>query len=143
KCSKPSLALQKETPFVVESVGFATTNSKRKENKNMHSKCTTKVQINKVRIGFTNKKMTAYGGFSLLAAFFEKINLREILQEVMPIRESSPNGMGIYSKVLAYILLLYAGGSRFSHLLYHGWQGVFTDLFAVRKLPLASTTLTR
>jgi len=96
-----------------------------------------------VRIEFTNKKITAYGGFSLLAAFFEKINLREILQEVMPIRESSPNGMGIYSKVLAYILLLYAGGSRFSHLLYLGWQGVFTDLFAVRRLPLASTTLTR
>ncbi|MGO9614292.1 MAG: IS1380 family transposase [Dissulfurispiraceae bacterium] len=109
----------------------------------MHSKCTTKVQINKVRIEFTNKKMTAYGGFSLLAAFFEKINLRGILQEVMPIGESSPNGMGIYSKVLAYILLLYAGGSRFSHLLYLGWQGVFTNLFAVQRLPLASTTLTR
>jgi len=98
---------------------------------------------NKVRIEFTNKKMTAYGGFSLLAAFFEKINLRGILQEAIPIRERSPNGMGIYSKVLAYILLLYARYSRFSHLLYLGWQGVFSDLFAVRRLPLASTTLTR
>jgi len=109
----------------------------------MHSKCTTNIEINKVKIGFTNKKMTAYGGFSLLAAFFEKINLRGILQEAIPIRESSPNGMGIYSKVLAYILLIYAGGNRFSHLLYLGWQGVFTDLFAVQRLPLASTTLTR
>lgn len=109
----------------------------------MQSKCTTNVEINKVKIEFTDKKLTAYGGFSLLAAFFEKINLRGMLQEVIPIRESSPNGMGIYSKVLAYILLIYAGGSRFSHLLYLGWQEVFTDLFAVRKLPLASTTLTR
>lgn len=109
----------------------------------MQSKYTTNVEINKVRIGFTNKKMTAYGGFSLLAAFFEKINLRGILQGVIPIRESSPNGMGIYSKVLAYILLIYAGGSRFSHLLYLGWQEIFTDLFAVKRLPLASTTLSR
>ncbi len=109
----------------------------------MHSKCTTNVGINKVRIEFTDKKMTAYGGFSLLAAFFEKINLKGILKEVIPIRECSPNGMGIYSKVLAYILMIYAGGSRFSHLLYLGWQEVFTDLFGVRRLPLAATTLGR
>jgi len=109
----------------------------------MQSKCTTNVEINKVRIEFTDKKMTAYGGFSLLAAFFEKINLRRMLEEAIPIRESSPNGMGIYSKVLAYVLLIYAGGSRFSHLLYLGWQEVFTDLFAVKRLPLASTTLSR
>jgi hypothetical protein len=51
--------------------------------------------------------------------------------------------MGIYSKVLSYILLIYAGGSRFSHLLYLGWQDILTDLFAVGRLPLASTTLTR
>jgi hypothetical protein len=109
----------------------------------MQSKCTTKIEINKVRIGFTEKKMTAYGGFSLLALFFARINLREILQEAIPIRESSPNGMGIYSKVLSYILLIYAGGSRFSHLLYLGWQDILTDLFAVGRLPLASTTLSR
>jgi hypothetical protein len=109
----------------------------------MQSKCTTNVEINKVRIEFTDKKMTAYGGFSLLASFFEKINLKGMLQEVLPIQESSPNGMGIYSKVLAYILLIYAGGSRFSHLLYLGWQEVLTDLFGVKRLPLASTTLGR
>jgi len=75
--------------------------------------------------------------------FFERINLREILQEAIPIRENSPNGMGIYGKVLAYILLIYAGGSRFSHLLYLGWHEVLRDLFAVGRIPLASTTLTR
>jgi len=109
----------------------------------MQSKCTTNFEINKVRIGFTNKKMTAYGGFSLLAIFFDRIKLREILQEAIPIRENSPNGMGIYSKVLSYILLIYAGGSRFSHLLYLGWQDILTDLFAVGRLALASRTLTR
>jgi hypothetical protein len=109
----------------------------------MQTKCITNVEINKVRIGFTEKKMTAYGGFSLLALFFERINLRGILQEAIPIRESSPNGMGVYSKVLAYVLLIYAGGSRFSHLLYLGWHEILTNLFAVGRLPLASTTLTR
>ena len=36
-----------------------------------------------------------------------------------------------------------AGGSRFSHLRYLGWQEVFSDLFAVKRLPFASTTLSR
>jgi hypothetical protein len=81
-----------------------------------------------VSIEFTDKEMTAYGRFSLLASFFEKDQSEGMLQEVIPIRESSPNGMGIYSKTAAYILLIYAGGSRFLHLLYLGWQEVLTDL---------------
>jgi len=78
----------------------------------MLTKCTTKIEINKVGIRFTNKKITAYGGFSLLAGFFEKIKLRENLEEIIPVNEISPNGRGIYSKTMAYILVIYAGGTR-------------------------------
>lgn len=109
----------------------------------MQSKCSTKISVNKVEIEFTSRKLSAYGGFSLLAAFFEKIKLMEILEDVIPVKEVSPNSIGIYSKVLAYSLMLYAGGSRFSHLLYLGCQDVLSTLFAVKRLPLASTTLTR
>ena len=109
----------------------------------MQFKCSTSIEVNKVEIEFTNRKLSAYGGFSLLAAFFEKIKIREVLEEVIPVKEVSPNSIGIYGKVLAYSLMLYAGGSRFSHLLYLGCQEVLTTLFAVKRLPLASTTLTR
>jgi len=90
--------------------------SKGKENKNMHSRYSTKIEINKVGIEFTKKKITAYGGFSLLASFFERIKLKAFLEETMPEKERSPNSVGIYSKILAYILTIYAGGNRFSHL---------------------------
>ncbi len=109
----------------------------------MQGKCNTKIEINKVGIEFTSKKITAYGGFSLMALFFEKIKLRENLEKIIPIKELSPNAMGIYSKILAYILVIYAGGNRFSHLLYLGCEGIMNKLFAIAKLPLASTTLTR
>jgi hypothetical protein len=109
----------------------------------MQRKCSTNIEINKVEIEFTSKKLTAYGGFSLLAAFFGKIKLMEVLEEVIPVKEVSPNSIGIYSKVLAYTLMLYAGGSRFTHLLYLGCHEVLSTLFAVKRLPLASTTLTR
>jgi len=109
----------------------------------MQSKFNTNVEINKVGIEFTGKKITAYGGFSLLALFFERIKLKEHIEKTIPIQETSPNGKGIYSKILAYILMVYAGGNRFSHLLYLGCQEVLCQLFAAGSLPLAATTLTR
>ena len=109
----------------------------------MQSKCTTKIEINKVGIEFTEKKITAYGGFSLLASFFERIKLKDIVEEAIPVQERSPNSIGIYSKILSYMLMIYAGGNRFSHLLYLGCQDVLSDLFATGRLPLAATTLTR
>ena len=33
-------------------------------------------RVNGVKIGFTDKKITSYGGFGMLSIFFEKINLK-------------------------------------------------------------------
>ena len=49
----------------------------------------------------------------------------------------------MYSKILAYTLMVYAGGNRFAHLVYLGCQEILSELFAVGRLPLASTTLTK
>lgn len=87
--------------------------------------------------------MTAYGGFSLLAGFFKKIRLKEALEEIVPVKEISPNKIDIYDKLIGYSLILYAGGNRFSHLLYVGCKEILTKLFGAKRLPEASTTLTR
>lgn len=65
----------------------------------MHTKCATKIKINKVEIGFTNKKITACGGFSLLAGFFEKIKLRENAEGIIPVNEISPNGTSVQDRI--------------------------------------------
>ena len=110
----------------------------------MDEKSAAKIKINKIGIEFTGKELTAYGGFSLLAAFFEKINLREVIEKVIPVEERSPNCIGKYGKVLGYMLSIYAGGSRFSHLIYLGSEKtILSKLFGVSRLPLASTTITR
>jgi len=103
-----------------------------------------KVQINQFQILFTSKKITAYGGFSLLAKFFERIGLREVFSQAFPIPEVSPNALGPYPKALSFLLMLFAGGKRFSHLLYLGEsKDLLAGLFGVKRLPKASTTLTR
>ena len=104
---------------------------------------TTKLEVNKVKIEFTDKEITAYGGYSLLAKFFDKIALRKELDNIIGVKESSPNATGIYAKIIGFILILFAGGERFSHLLYLGSKESLAKLFKIKRLPQASTTLTR
>ncbi|MCX5798773.1 MAG: hypothetical protein NTU90_04305, partial [Proteobacteria bacterium] len=109
----------------------------------MHKNSTTTIEVNKVKITFTRKKMTAYGGFSLIAGFFQQIRLREAIETAIPVRECSPNSIGVYSKVVAYFSMVYAGAERFAHLGYLGNKEVLAAMFGVKRIPDASTTLTR
>jgi hypothetical protein len=134
----------KRPPFEVESMSSKALKSKQKEDKNMQEKYSKKVEINKVEIQFTSKKMTAYGGLSLLASFFEKIKFKEAIEEATKeIEEISPNRIKIYDKIMGYGLTIYAGGERFSHLIYLGCKEALEKLFDIKRLPKASTTLTR
>ena len=100
-------------------------------------------RVNGVKIGFTDKKITSYGGFSLLAMFFDTIDFKGFLNGLMPIVEVSPNAMKAEEKLLGFITLIITGASRFSHMLYLGNPEILQTVFGLRRLPLASTTLTR
>ncbi len=109
----------------------------------MHQKSITPRQVNKVKIMFTRRKMTAYGGFALIAAFFRQIGFAEMIERALPVTESSPNGMGIYGKIIAYVTMIFAGAERFSHLVYLGNKEILATVFGAGRLPAAATTLTR
>ena len=110
----------------------------------MMTKKTEKIhRINGVNVGFSDKKVTSYGGFSLLAMFFEKTKFKEALKAIMPIIEVSPNAMKAEEKLLGFVTLIIAGASRFSHMLYLGNPEIIKTVFGLKRLPLAATTLTR
>lgn len=102
------------------------------------------LQTSPVKLNFTKKLMTPYGGFVLLAKLFEKVELKEHIEQIFPVVESSPNGTGIYAKVLRFGLTVLAGGKRFSHGLFlAGSEPVQAALFGVKRLPSSSSALTR
>ena len=86
----------------------------------MQKNSTTIPQVNKVKITFTRRQMTAYGGFALIASFLEQIGFAQMIEKAIPITECSPNGMGLYGKVAAYVAMIFAGAERFFHLVYLG-----------------------
>jgi hypothetical protein len=105
----------------------------------------TLLRVNQVRIQFTNKPITAWGGLaSIVAKLLEVLGFRSWVESAIPIEERSNNAKGIYEKVLATFLTVLSGGERFSHLSWwsHGVEAI-KKTFDVQWLPGASSTLTR
>ena len=111
---------------------------KRKKN-------TAPLSVNQVKIEFTRKSITPFGGIAtVVAKFLEAIRFRGWVESALPIREVSNNSKGIYGKVLAQFLTVLAGGFRFSHV---GWWECGLEAlkraFGVQWIPRAASTLTR
>jgi hypothetical protein len=103
------------------------------------------LRVNQVRIQFTNKPITAWGGLAtIVAKLLEVVEFRSWVEATLPIEEKSNNAKGIYEKVLATFLTVLSGGERFSHLTWwsHGIEAIKKS-FALDWLPRASSTLTR
>jgi hypothetical protein len=103
------------------------------------------LQVNQVKIQFTNKPITAWGGLAtIVAKLLEVVAFRSWVESIIPIEERSNNAKGIYEKVLATFLTVLSGGERFSHLSWwgHGIEAL-KKTFKVQWLPTASSTLTR
>ncbi len=64
----PLLTLNENPPFAGESVGYRQRTPYERKNKTMQKNSITMPQVNKARIAFTQKKMTAYGGLALIAS---------------------------------------------------------------------------
>lgn len=103
------------------------------------------LRVNQVKIQFTNKPITAWGGLAtIVAKLLEVLEFRSWVESIIPIEERSNNGKGIYEKVLATFLTVLSGGERFNHLSWwgHGIEALKKS-FKVEWLPKASSTLTR
>jgi hypothetical protein len=85
---------------------------------------------NQVKIVFTDKPITAWGGIAgIISRYLQKIGFRECVESSIPVEEKSNNGKGIYEKVLALFLTVLVGGQRFSHLSwwYMEWKRYMRD----------------
>jgi len=107
-------------------------------------KSTKKSKKCNLKIEFTKKPMTAYGGFYILGKLFEKINLKDNLERIFPAEEKSNNGKGIYSKLLTFALTVIAGGKRYAHTMYLGEsREVYQKIFNVPKMVKSYSAITR
>lgn len=97
-----------------------------------------------LKIKFTSKLMTVYGGFTLLARLFDRLNLEKEIEEMVPFSEVSPNSTGVYAKVLKLGLTTLAGGYRFTHSVFLGDSSeIYEQAFGVKRIPKSISAVTR
>ena len=103
------------------------------------------LKINAVKIKFTDKPITSWGGLAtLLGKFLEVIKFRNWIEQHISIEQTSNNNIAIYDKIISQFITTLSGGSRFSHLQIwsHGSEAI-KKIFKLEKIPKASSTLTR
>lgn len=110
----------------------------------MPFKSTKFLKSSRVKLSFTNKAMTAYGGFSIIAKLLENFEFREHVEAMFPFEETSPNSTGIYSKVLRFGLTVLVGGRRFSHSMFLGDSlEIYEAVFSVKRMTKSISSVTR
>ena len=103
------------------------------------------IRVNQVKITFTGKSISAWGGMAALAGkFLEGIGFQGWVEKNIPIQENSHNAKGIYEKIVGQFLTVLAGGSRFQHVSWWGHgKEVLLKAFKVAWLPQAGSVMTR
>jgi len=97
-----------------------------------------------LKLRFTNKLMTAYGGFALLSRLFERLDLENEVTNMMPFVEMSPNSTGVFAKVLKLGLTVAAGGYRYTHSAFLGDSTeIYEKSFGIKRIPKSITAVTR
>lgn len=110
-----------------------------------HSQHSSKIRVGQVFVEFTQKPVSAWAGLAaVIGGLLQRIGFRSWVEQALPIRETSNHTCGAYSKILAHLLTVFAGGERFSHMQWwgHGVE-VFEQAFEVKRFAQAPTSLTR
>lgn len=95
-----------------------------------------------LEIEFTEKALTGWGGLALVAEFFRRIELRELLSKALPDGRTSPNQRSVVDIAMSQILNVLTGGSRFAHVERLRFDQVLRTMFEIEVMPSA-TTVTR
>ncbi len=98
-----------------------------------------------VKIEFTDKPITSWGGTAaLISRFLNKIEFKNVVECCLPVKERSNNSIGEYAKVISLFISVLNGGFRFSHVNYFDINStIFKKCFSVSRFPKSSTGLTR
>jgi len=100
----------------------------------------TAVGGGEIQLGITRKPITAWGGMAVFAAFCESVGLRSVLDRVLDgLGRTSPNALPAADHMLAFIVGVLTGASRFLHLERLRVDAPLREMFGIRRFCAPST----
>jgi hypothetical protein len=93
-----------------------------------------------IQLGITRKPITAWGGMVVFAAFCETVGLRAALDRLLDgLGRTSPNALPVADHMLAFMVGVLTGASRFLHLERLRADTPLREMFGIRRFCAPST----
>ena len=95
--------------------------------------------MGELKIEYSDKKITPWGGMKLLKDFIDHLQIMEYLKELDIPQPGSNRGYDPRVIILGFWLSIITGGSRFSHSDWIRYDTTLQSIFDIDKLPSSST----
>jgi hypothetical protein len=96
----------------------------------------------RLKVSYTEKPVSGWGGLVAMVRFFDRIGIRALLARALPDGRTSPNQIPVVDMVLALFATVLCGGRRFAHVERLRADEVVRTILGVVRMPSAMT-LTR
>jgi hypothetical protein len=92
-----------------------------------------------IRIGFTDQRLTAHGGFIVWSHFLQQQKFRHQLDDVLPHAPTSPNAFAPADIALGYLGGILAGADKLSRVAWLQADPAVADVLGIEAVPSQST----
>lgn len=95
-----------------------------------------------LKVRFTDKPITGWGGLVVMSRWFAKIGLREVVGETFAVFEPGSNrGYKPWELIVSFMVAIYMGANRVAHIDLVRWDAPVKAMFALTRVPSASSLL--
>ena len=95
--------------------------------------------MGELKIAYSDKKVTPWGGMKLLKDFIDHLQILPYLNELNIPQPNSNRGYDPTILILGFWLSIITGGNRFSHTDWLRYDTILQSIFELDKLPSSST----
>jgi len=95
-----------------------------------------------LRVRFTDKPITGWGGLVVISRWFCKVGVKEVVEETFGAFEPGSNrGYKPWELIVSFIVAIYMGANRVAQIDLLRWDAPVRGMFALTRVPSASSLL--
>jgi len=95
-----------------------------------------------LRVRFTDKPITGWGGLVVISKWFWKVGVKEVVEETFGAFEPGSNrGYKPWELIISFIVAIYMGANRVAQIDLLRWDAPVRGMFALTRVPSASSLL--
>jgi hypothetical protein len=95
-----------------------------------------------LRVRFTDKPITGWGGLVVISKWFCKVGVKEVVEETFGVFEPGSNrGYKPWELIVSFIVAIYMGANRVAQIDLLRWDAPVRGMFALTRVPSASSLL--